>query len=466
MSFIVKILSSRLIGLAGISFTYFYLTALPGRPQSIILWFTNFLIVVLSCCIIYTAPSRTISIFKICGVFFLLFFGITPILEYKMDIKYWGGASVSEYNYILTNTIIIIGIFLFWLFYKASCVLVGSIEKTDFEYCLHRIVENEMGLLRLVIPQYGCLLLILWFFDFNYYNLIFRGGDFIGDVISDNKAAGLVVNNFLRPFCFSVAILYFFIIRQYGKLNVIWSLIFLPVALLVCFPSSLARFSIAALYIPLILVLFPRIFDNGFLLINALILSFVTIFPFFDAFRNVEKDFSFANIAIGFDAGFFVAGHFDAYQNFLRTIELDIVTDGFQLLGAILFFVPRVLWIDKPIGSGELLAQKANLGFSNISQSLPAEGYVNFGLLGVFLFLAIAAYIAAKLDSNFWFNKKSSLRSIYSLYYFQIIGLTIFILRGDLNNAIAYTSGFLLSMAVTFRILKSRAILVGSRSIF
>lgn len=460
-----KVASSRWTGLAFVLFTYSYLISLPGELKSIWIWLTNAGIVLISCLIIYADSIKTISLQKVSGVFFLLFFGLAPILEYKMKVRYWGGGEISEQDYIVVNVLLIISLLVYYFVYKISFSVSRSSFGDDDDRLLLIAARSRFRFLRLLPFVMISLLIILWFNDFNLYNLLLRGGDLRdADVIVDSKALGLVVNNFLRPFCFSSLILCIFVSRQYFGFNFIWCLILAPVAVLVCFPTAMARFAIAALYIPLILVLFPVILRRGFLAVNVLIGSFVTIFPVFDTFRNINQDFSFKDITFNFE--FFTTGHFDAYQNFVRTVSLDIVTNGRQILGAILFFVPRAIWRDKPIGSGEILAEKAHLEFSNIAQSLPAEGYINFGIVGIFVFVIFAAFYSASLDHRFWRKKMPSYSSIFSLYYFQLIGLAVFIWRGDMTNAIAYTSGFMASMAMASHIYKSRPVRLGHKIVW
>lgn len=85
----------------------------------------------------------------------------------------------------------------------------------------------------------------------------------------------------------------------------------------------------------------------------------------------------------------FKEGHFDSYQSILSVLNSEIITYGNQLLGVLLFWVPRSIWSNKPIGSGAFMAEITNLDFSNISMNYFAEGYINFGVFGMFLFLLV-----------------------------------------------------------------------------
>jgi hypothetical protein len=128
-----------------------------------------------------------------------------------------------------------------------------------------------------------------------------------------------------------------------------------------------------------------------------------TVFEFLDKFRyfSYESNKSF-DFKINFN--FLKKGHFDAYENFVRAIEIDFITYGDQLQGALLFFVPRFLWKDKPIGSGAALAEKSNYNFGGISMPFIGEGYVNFGTIGSFLFMLLLMFQVREIMRTFAFQ--------------------------------------------------------------
>ena len=90
-----------------------------------------------------------------------------------------------------------------------------------------------------------------------------------------------------------------------------------------------------------------------------------------------------------------------------KYVEEFGISWGNQLLGAILFFVPRSIWPSKPLGTGHtaIVALDQHY-FSNVSAPLIAEGYVNFGIVGVVLFALAAGWIFRKLDSAFWCRRE------------------------------------------------------------
>lgn len=72
-----------------------------------------------------------------------------------------------------------------------------------------------------------------------------------------------------------------------------------------------------------------------------------------------------------------------------------------------------------------------------------AEGYINFGYLGIIFFTILFAYINAKLDKFFWIYSLKTYCSIVYLFYFSIV---IFLLRGDLLSSFSYFIGSLLAI--------------------
>lgn len=83
-------------------------------------------------------------------------------------------------------------------------------------------------------------------------------------------------------------------------------------------------------------------------------------------------------------------GDFDSYRNMLYSIEnleglRDFAKVPKQLIGEILFFIPKVLWPNKPTGSGALLASYLHWNHQNVSFSILAALYLNFGIIGVLI---------------------------------------------------------------------------------
>lgn len=210
------------------------------------------------------------------------------------------------------------------------------------------------------------------------------------------------------------------------------------------------RNSVAAMYIPVLLWSFP-IFRKRQVFVFIISIALLVIFPFLNKFRHVDNINSFEKISFELDFSQFLDMNFDSYSMFMRVLKTDIVTNGNQLLGVIFFWVPRSLWPGKAIGSGAYIAHETHLSFTNLSMPYMGEGYLNFGILGIIIFSVVLAYIFAILDSNYW--KYNNENNFSSLKYYLILGLVMFIMRGDLLSSFAYTIGYIMSFYLAKKLL-------------
>lgn len=230
-----------------------------------------------------------------------------------------------------------------------------------------------------------------------------------------------------------------------------WILIMNVVCLLLSyFPTSTARYTAAALYLGLLLVYSKRLkTGRGFILL--FLGAFMVILPFLNAFRHD----SFSEVAIGAALQrtirsipeTWLEGDYDAYTMF--TLIVDYVgrnspTWGRQLLGVLLFWIPRTMWPNKPIGSGAFVSGSLGFNFTNLSAPLPAEGMINFGVVGVFLFALVFGWLMGCLDNAYWetLDKDGKRVRRYDIIYPFVCIMFFFMSRGDLLSSFAYTIGY------------------------
>ena len=140
--------------------------------------------------------------------------------------------------------------------------------------------------------------------------------------------------------------------------------------------------------------------------------------------------------------------NYDAFSNIMAT--MDYVQDygfsfGNQLLSAYLFFVPRGLWEDKPISTGQLVGEhlidKYDFTYSNLSNPLVSEGFINFGIFGVIIGAILLAFVLVKAIG--WLRSDDYLKRTMAFYL--AIHL-IFLLRGDFTNGFSYYVGALIGV--------------------
>lgn len=383
------------------------------------------------CFMIFLNKNRSYSLQKIFYIFSLFFLCIAPAIQYQTNTTFWTTSFLNDELYIIGNSIILLTLILFGITYSAlNKKSEGS--RTPFHMTNRKISQVE--LIGLVIISASSFFIVYANLDFLALRLFYRGGDF--EVSESNQIVNLFVNFFIRPLPMVIFAFY----RQGQHCKKYASCFFLFIAIITAFPTGIPRLQVAALYIPLFILLTPPL-TKGHNFVLVLVFGLLVIFPALNQFRYYSENAAF-HLNSSFDM--FKEAHFDAYQNFLRTIDGDIITGGWQLLGALFFFIPRMFWENKPVGSGSFLSDKLGFSFDNVSMPLIGEGYMNFGILGVFLFVFLAAIVSAKLDHRYWSNNEKA--SATKVRYFFILGMFFFLLRGDLLSSTAYTTGLLCSI--------------------
>jgi hypothetical protein len=151
---------------------------------------------------------------------------------------------------------------------------------------------------------------------------------------------------------------------------------------------------------------------------------------------------------------------FDAFQMIFYTsryTEQVGYSLGHQVLLPAFFWVPRSIWPGKPIGSPDIVADHSNFDSLNVSSPLWAEGYINFGIPGAFLFLYLFGR-AARLGDNYLadLSVKPLFSSIISSFF---AANTFILLRGDLTSGTMYLQmmvGFVFIFEFMFRLSLSK----------
>jgi len=241
--------------------------------------------------------------------------------------------------------------------------------------------------------------------------------------------------------------------------------------LLVINPVSGPRAIIFFLYFSILITFFYD-FKKLKLLFLFILLSGI----FFSHFQQIVQRYIAAkeflpNYSI---IDYFLEGHFDGFEQIIHTLDYVIhnsSTYGQQLLGAIFFFIPRIVWPNKPIGSGDFLLYEYILNYTdsinaNISSPLLAEMIINFSyFLGPVTFF-IFGWLAGLLDykyklersafSKIRLKKRGCYISFTLIYYPIFLSCFLFVLRGDLQSSISFMSGLFLVSFILYIILCKR----------
>lgn len=421
--------------------TWLFLDDLPGLYIAINSLF-------LACCIYFLLLGNKypFSLYHCFYLFYLLFFGLTPPMEMYLGAIYWGAPQTVFSQYELVTFLALLSLFVFHYSYRLS--FTRKSRRTN-----NSPSEAETGkdtsspLILLLLSMFG-FASILYFNNFSYISVLFRGGELV-DRIDLGQIWNLIYSQVIFPIpCVALVV---YLQSPSSKRNALVTLVLLVIFVLANPATGMARWKAAAFYIAVLVSFFPMIMNYRFLMVTLLSVGLLFIFPILNNFRNYAAGASLFE----FDSSFIYAGHFDTFQSFANAVDQSFISYGYQLLGALFFFVPRSYWPTKPVGSGTEMAGQNNFTFDNISMNFLAEGYVNFGFPGIFLFAAFAGFAIARLDFSFRNTPRygSSATRIFSIF---MVGLVFFILRGDLLSSTAYATGLFISIFLIVKLSRGK----------
>jgi hypothetical protein len=204
-------------------------------------------------------------------------------------------------------------------------------------------------------------------------------------------------------------------------------------------------------------------------LLAVLVIVGVVLAPAFQVFR---ADVSDSEGSISQDHGIFsttlLSKDYDAFQMScytMLTVDSTGVSWGSNILGAALFFVPRAWWPRKPPPTSWITFQTAShstdLGTSNLSTPLMAEGYYAFGWIGALVISWFYWWGASRITllSRRNFNSWAFLsRCLFA-------GLVLIFLRGTLTVGVSAVAGSFIAAAVPAFLIRYRFRKGGGRSL-
>ena len=366
--------------------------------------------------------------------FILMFFFVAPIFQLSEFEGYFiNNYRPSTNQIVVANFLLIIFSFFFTVTYR-------KFNKNTFKPLVSVSAANSQNIFpMMVIFAIGAA---AWAFSsIELYSVAT-----LEDPTDVGSDIGLTIKHklfFMIPF----AALGFYLSKQKNNRNIF--ILFMLIFLVLMTKNIIfdRRNALGPVYLAILFMFFWKeniSSKNVFMIVTP---SLLFIFPILSIFINNPIEswvdvFTLENVLIEIQ-GHFLDMHYDAWANFiasLQYVETEGVRLGQQILGALLFFVPRDIWADKPIASGQMLGEYLvlyyNLWFTNISFPLPAEGYVDFGIFGLILYAALLGYYSRRLD--YFINHGSFVDRTSALYFTFYL---LFVLRGSFLPAFAYGAG-------------------------
>ena len=386
-------------------------------------------------------------------VFNLLFFIVAPLLQiddiiskgyneggkYIQNFPFKEGFAIRANLYILFFNLIF---FSAYLYFKSRTIKIKTNLKISYNNIPIALVILSIVTFLIVIVNVSTIL-------FQYQN------EFYKEAEQTSVANYLLVQKFLFFIPLAGVILSHYYLKNYNKnsknyLIVLFLLLyFLIVVLLLKNPLTEKRNTLGPIYITLIFIFFRKILDTNFKVVRFMFFSMVLLFPILTIFTHSRNTLSemisrphilVENVKLLHVTDAFNSLHYDAYPNFLATIDYcdqKPVTYGAQLGPTFFFFVPRGFWHSKPevtgFKIGNYLIDRYGFNFNNLSNPYISEAYINFKLPGIALFAIILALIFVYLIK--WLEGLDVLKSAFA-FYFSIY--LMYFLRGDLANGFAF----------------------------
>ena len=397
---------------------------------------------------IYTTTyHRPFTLASTHWVFVLFFFFYAPLVQYiTMDPPIMDNVGCFFSNALTTNLVILGWCFFVWVAYRFTYDKRHVVDKAPKPY---------------LPPQNPDYVIVLGLVLFSTAVAVeVYGLSALTTRYSIGQAAqqlnNTAVQGIIGHFCRAVPIISLILVWiNYQKRDVkFWAMIGILAAcsFLTDDPISVARFWAGTLGLGVIGTLLRRQKITGLWLPILLVLGMILVMPVLNLSRRSSfsqinwGDYSpVANLAQTLDFG-----DFDAYQMLSNTIYMpdDQISLGWQWFGNTFYILPRNWWPNKPGGSGAYVANYYGLGFTDLCEPLPAEGYVNFGFPGVVVWALIFGWFLAYLDRLYWstINRPDSVPpKINQLVYPFNCGLVFYMMRGDYSASFQDMSAFILA---------------------
>lgn len=381
------------------------------------------------------------SLNNIISMFMFVFMFLAPVVQYTNQVFPWGDTYlITDEKVIITNFLIFVFFTIYFITYD---IFIGKYNKRINREKVLAFINTKLILNIGFVIAVMSAMYIIYITGFN--NLFARSTNNTGL----ESVQSLIVNNFLKGFPMTVLLLHIVYWKNNKKTFDILQLIILIIStILINFPTGNPRFQVAVVYLALLISIKQK-FKNKYLFQYIFFIGLFLVFPLINIFRNnTFNDLKALNISLSNPLDDFLTGNFDAYSMLTRSIiyvEDFGSTFGRQLLGSILFFVPRNIWPTKPIGSGAFLGEEYfGWNFTNVSMPYIGEGYINFGVIGVVLFSILLSFSTSKLDYKYeqiTLEPSSNEIQVISVVYPLLIGFVFFIMRGDLLSTLSFTIG-------------------------
>jgi len=400
---------------------------------------------------VHDISKRPFSLNLMHMLFILSFLGLAPFIQYITDsLPFNNFDLITDKDILLANILIIIWVIFYFVGYytKPLHFLRGNL--------FHKFLNHSVSYDSLKLSFFISIIAFLYLYKLGTF-LKWTRASYGSIIFSFNTSKALIIAIFIRGIPIITLGGYLLMLDRIKRKKQLGVLIVIILILLNIFfnnPLAAPRYWASAILIGFIMILLEKKIKTGAFLTLCIIIGLLIIAPLIDIGRHnlsnidVIRVIKFTN-----PIHFLKSANFDAYANIIHTIHYvqeNGVTWGRQLLGSVFFFIPRTIWLNKPVGSGHIVAKYFYFPNFNVSSPLQAEALINFGIIGFPIFAMIFGRILRNVDDCYK-NRMNQLRinpnylAFIDVIYPFWLGLVFFISRGDLMSSFAYTVGFTLA---------------------
>ena len=414
---------------------------------------TFFLNGILALCALFWATRlHAFSLAQFHWLFYLIFFFLAPLQQYCSG--YWPWSLITSDSELLATNFMLFGWGASFQIGVAWCMARASKRNRGKPGKQKPMFLSDVRLAYLVVVSLVCVgYLIL---STGFEGLFSRAAQ-DSDTATTLGLVNSVVMKAIPLYCF-VLIFVRYIATKRGVFGLLVSV---SLVLVACFPTGSARFMVAGVYLGLLLFVLeylrcPKGYTSLLVVVGILV-----AFPVIDLFRYYSFEEALLRLAsnpLGPLLNGFLSGNFDAYSMIIQVEHYASAfghTNGNQAIGALLFFVPRAIWPGKPTITGPMVFESFNRPFTNVSTSIPAEAYIDFGMVGILAIGFLLGWACCRLDGKYWEACEDESVTFLRLYYPFLLPLFFFTMRGSLMAGFPYVVGFGVICTILMRLMQA-----------
>lgn len=388
------------------------------------------------------------SLNKMHWYFIFIFMAIAPMIQY-LSGYYAGHYYLSDYDYTLGAFIVLL-----WCATYSIAFRVRTRNRENTYHKPNRVPhQNFIAFTLLSLSAISCLYLTYRIGGFE--NFFLRGEAWI----ESTNSIDTVLSYLLRAIpVLSFALLFQLKKNKQGEFSWLYIVALLPMVIVMNYPVSLSRYWSGVVYIGLFLIVLPSQFFKNRRFDFFVLVTICVLFPLLYQLKFITIDeFIRSGIPLFFSnySDSFNSVDFDAFSLLCRIVQYtnsEGLMLGRQLISVIFFFIPRAILPIKGSPTGSMVASAQGSSFTNLSAPIMAEGYVDFGVLGVILYAVIFARALRWFDGKKWLvysSREFNLSYLGTIYPF-LFGFVFFVMRGALQPAFLRVMGFFLFLIIIY----------------